>query len=235
MNQPSFDYTNLTDRPTSTFIRISSKLLPGVRKVQAQIIPYAEAWNRANHGALTQEGPLWVVLGDSMAQGVGASAYDHGWVGQLHDLLQKTGKNYRIINLSVSGARVTDVLEQQLPAMREINSTPALVTVLIGSNDMLRKKYRQNLASNYAKLLQQLPPHAVLLSPFRNSGVGETVNELIKRNAKNLDIIVVNNTLHNGVRSWKGKLAEDHFHPNDDGYKEFALLFYDVLKEKFTQ
>ena len=38
---------------------------------------------RHNEPALAADGPLWVVLGDSTAQGLGASSPLHGYVGQV--------------------------------------------------------------------------------------------------------------------------------------------------------
>lgn len=55
--------------------------LPSVARTARQVERYAEAWEASNARALAAEGPLWVVLGDSAAQGVGASSYDRGWVG----------------------------------------------------------------------------------------------------------------------------------------------------------
>ncbi len=51
-------------------------VVPGVRQVHAQVAPYAKAWDAANATALSGQGPLWVVLGDSTAQGIGAPSYD---------------------------------------------------------------------------------------------------------------------------------------------------------------
>src|ERR1035441_9487088 len=63
-----FDYSNLSPRPAGAFYRAAAGVLPGVRKVQAQIVPYALAWQHANLAALRATGPLWVALGDSMSQ-----------------------------------------------------------------------------------------------------------------------------------------------------------------------
>lgn len=101
------DYSNLSGRPTGPFVRAAALLLPGVRRVQAKVVPYAMAWQRANLAAIAARGPLWVALGDSMTQGIGASAYDQGWVGQLGRQLTQDGQPYRIVNLSDSGLPVS--------------------------------------------------------------------------------------------------------------------------------
>ena len=85
---------------------------------------------------------LWVALGDSMSQGIGASAYDRGWAGQLSTRLRARGWEHRLLNLSVTGARVDDLVATQLPALEaavQNAGSAALVTVVIGSNDANRQ------------------------------------------------------------------------------------------------
>ncbi len=107
VSEVNFDYSNLSGRPNGPVVTVASVLLKGVRTVQAQIEPYAREWERHNREAVAASGPLWVVLGDSMAQGVGASAHNRGWVGQLAETLP----GHRLLNLSVYGGRISDVLE----------------------------------------------------------------------------------------------------------------------------
>src|SRR5436189_5769259 len=83
--------------------------IPGMRRVHAQVAVYAKAWDEANEQALVAPGPLWVVLGDSTAQGIGAPSPDEGYVGQVHRLLTTTsGEPWRVLNLSKSGGKVAD-------------------------------------------------------------------------------------------------------------------------------
>lgn len=235
MAETTFEYSNHNHRPAGRFIRASSRVFSGIGKVQAQIRPYAERWISSNKIALEQSGPLWVVLGDSMSQGIGASAYDKGFVGQLHKLLADNGAQYRIVNLSVSGARVEDVLNRQLPAMEQLGIDPKLVTVLVGSNDMIKKKYRRDLPKRYHKLLESLPVGTIIASPFGNAGLGAQLNKMIVSTAHERRMQVVENQLGTGVSSWRGKLAEDHFHPNDKGYAELAQSFFKTIASGGTK
>lgn len=227
--RPTYEYSNVSDRPTGLVLRLGSVLIPGIRKVQAHIEPYATQWAASNRAALGAKGPLWVVLGDSMAQGIGASSYRKGWVGQLDDLLKQDGKKYRLLNLSVSGARVADVLERQLPALQALGQKPVLVTIMIGSNDRSRKRYRRQLVTRYGTLLQELPVGSVVGSPFGNSGIGLKLNNLIQTEAKARGLRIVPNKLGGSFSAWKGKLAADHFHPNDAGYADLAAAFYKAI------
>ena len=209
----------MTQRRAGWFVRVSARLSPGVRKVQAEIGPYAAAWEEANAAALRMTGPLWGALGDSMSQGIGASRYDLGWVGQLRALLEQAGRSYRVVNLSLYGARVEDVLTRQLPAMRALDAAPDLVTVLIGSNDIVSRTHRKRLLDNYDALLAELPSGAVVAIPFGNFGLGRELNVLIAAEAARRGLRVVNRRDGASAASWRGKLAEDHFHPNDAGFQ----------------
>ena len=73
--------------------------------------------------------PLWVVLGDSTAQGVGASSPLNGYVGQVMSALAaKSSRPWRVLNLSRSGAQTWQVIDQQLPVLEELGLTPDLVS-----------------------------------------------------------------------------------------------------------
>ncbi|HEY0937815.1 MAG TPA: SGNH/GDSL hydrolase family protein [Trebonia sp.] len=133
----AFEYSNLNDRAPGRLFRLVRRVLPGVGLVENEIKPYAVLWQERNLDALAATDPLWVVLGDSLSQGVGASSVEHGWVPQTARALAGRGVRYRILNLSFSGARVSDVLDRQLPALAGLSAVPELVTVLIGSNDII--------------------------------------------------------------------------------------------------
>jgi lysophospholipase L1-like esterase len=225
--QSDFDYSNLSDRPNGRVVTVASMLLKGVRQVQAQIEPYAREWERHNREAVAATGPLWVVLGDSMAQGVGASAYDRGWVGQLAETLPK----HRLVNLSIYGGRVRDVLDRQLPAMESLGVSPDLVTVIIGSNDLISPKLRAELPGALAEMLERLPIGTVIGNQpgGRDSVVGfnAMIDEAVARRH-----LVLAEFRDPRMRSWKGKLSADHFHPNDAGYAGMAEIMIEAIARR---
>ena len=226
MPETHFDYSNLSGRPPGPVLSLAARLLPGVRKVQAQVEPYARAWEQHNRAAVQADGPLWVVLGDSMAQGIGASAYDRGWPGQLADRLP----GLRLVNLSVSGGRLTDLLERQIPAMDALGE-PDLVTVVVGSNDLISRKLRDALPARLAEVLRRLPPGSVVgTQPGGRSGALE-FNRLVDEAAAARGIVIAE-FRDPRMRSWRGKLSIDHFHPNDLGYAGMAEIVAEaVVKE----
>jgi len=220
-----FDYSNLSGRPPGPVLSVAARLLPGVRKVQAQVEPYARAWEEHNRAAVQADGPLWVVLGDSMAQGIGASAYDRGWPGQLADRLPDHG----LVNLSVSGGRLTDLLERQIPAMEALGE-PDLVTIIVGSNDLISRRLREALPARLAEVLRRLPPGSIVgTQPGGRSGALE-FNRLVDEAAAERGLVIAE-FRDPRMRSWKGKLSIDHFHPNDLGYAGMAEIVAEALEK----
>jgi lysophospholipase L1-like esterase len=219
----TFTYTNLSGRPSSHILKLLARILPGVKKVENEIAPYAAAWHDHNLAALASTKPLWVVLGDSLSQGVGASSIEQSWVLQAQRQLAAAGLDYRVINLSVSGATVPDVLERQLPALRGLASAAALVTVLIGSNDVLHHDLRVTLLDHYRTLLAALPANSFVLLPDRAGGVFGEVARLVAGRAGAVHMVVVR--VSGPVR------AEDHFHFNDNGYALVADDFAAAVLE----
>lgn len=203
----------------------------GVARARDQVRDYADFWREHNRQALAEPGPLWVALGDSTAQGVGASHPLAGYVGRAHgELVCRSGRPWRVVNLSRSGALAADVLTQQLPAMPALPAGAALVTCGIGSNDILATPPRR-LHETLRALIAGLPDCAVMLDlplPDQFWGFGRLVSPYVAG---------VNRTIHTaalarGLRvaelsrhympPWEGKFAADRFHPSDLGYRDQA-------------
>jgi lysophospholipase L1-like esterase len=209
-------------------VSLAARVLPGVGRVQTQVGPYAAAWRRANIAALAQDGPLWVVLGDSLSQGIGAAAFDLGWVGQLHARLALAGRDYRIVNLSVSGAHTADVIRRQLPALAALPDPPDLVTVMVGSNDLIRRSRRRELPERFRALLEAVPVGTAVSTLPNPTPTANATNAVITAVARERGLVVAE--MRDGrTTSWRGKLAADHFHPNEVGYAALAEVFATAL------
>ena len=143
----------------------------GVTAMRADCIAFAGHWQTHNEQVLqaAEPAPLWVVLGDSTAQGLGAPSPDHGYVGQvLGALRQRTGLPWRVLNLSVSGALIRDVLNQQLP---RVPASASLVTCGIGFNDILYTGPGK-LFTDLRALLAAVPDRTVMLDLPVPAGYG---------------------------------------------------------------
>ena len=134
----------------------------GVTAMRADCIAFAGHWQTHNElvRQAAEPAPLWVVLGDSTAQGLGAPSPDGGYVGQVLGVLrERTGRPWRVLNLSVSGGLIRDVLNRQLPLMP---GTADLVTCGIGFNDILYTGPRK-LFADLRSLLAAVPDRTVML------------------------------------------------------------------------
>ena len=224
----TFAYSNRSDQPSGRWVGLAARMLPGVGRVQTQVAPYAAAWRRANIEALGRPGPLWVVLGDSLSQGIGAPAFDLGWVGQLHARLALAGRDYRIVNLSVSGAGTSDLIRGQLPALEGLPSRPDLVTVMVGSNDLIRRSRRSGLPQRFRTLLEAVPVGTVVSTLPNPTPTANAVNAVVTAVAGERGLLVAE--MRGGTTSsWRGKLAADHFHPNEFGHAALAGVFAAAL------
>jgi lysophospholipase L1-like esterase len=212
-------------RRASIGMSLASRLIPGVGRVHAQVPVFAAAWVAANAEALQGNGKLWVALGDSMRQGVGAQSISGGWVGQLQAQLAAAGELPRLVNLSVTGARVRDVLDDQLPRLREVGIEPDLVTLLIGANDMLFRSRRVAAVHSFAQLIEELPAGRTVIGTLpRRNREALAINALIET-AEAAGRVRIADLRGGSLRSIRGTLAEDHFHPNERGYARIATAF----------
>jgi acyl-CoA thioesterase I len=178
--------------------------------------------------------PLWVVLGDSTAQGLGAPGPKGGYVGQaLTQLRRNTGQHWRVINLSVSGALTRDVLAEQIPLLAD--EQPDLVTCGAGANDILFSPPAKVFA-DLRELLAAVPDNTVLLDLPLLTGfwgiVGRIsvpyisrMNRVIYEVAMERDLPVAEISAQ-FTPPWAGKFSCDNFHPSQDGYRDWtrALL-----------
>ena len=205
--------------------------VPGVREVHAQVARYASAWEEANGRDLAVDGPLWVVLGDSTAQGVGAPSWDEGYVGQLRRALDAGSERpWRLVNLSKSGARAADVADRQLPLLAGLPVPPDLVTCAIGANDIVRRTPLPQLEATLGRVIAGLPPRAVIatLPKGLHAERTEAANRYIRAEAPKAGLVVADVWARTGP-PWHGKLAADGFHPGALGYAEWAAAFAEVL------
>jgi lysophospholipase L1-like esterase len=210
---------------------LAGRLVPGIARVRAQAGPFADAWQAANAAALTETGPLWVALGDSMSQGLGAHDISGGWVSQLHAALAADGRPLRLVNLSVTGARISDVLSSQLPRLTDLSAGPALVTVLAGANDMLRRSRRPAAVRDYAALLDRLPAGRTVVATLpRRNAAALAVNALID-GAAAAGRIQVAEMRGMTVRAMLSTRGEDLFHPGERGYAMIATAFRDAIHQ----
>jgi acyl-CoA thioesterase I len=201
--------------------------------LHSQIEPYAKFWEQEakESGEIT-----YVALGDSTAQGIGASEPYNSYVGVFARKLEaSTGKKVRIINLSKIGARTDDILERQLPAFKNLNIKPYVLTMAIGANDVYHGTSQDVISANMISILKQLPTNSIIAEvPYLmwddKDASGRFINTTIHEYAKNGKIKVAPLYSVSKEHHWQwSAYALDFFHPNDRGYENWAEAFWSVF------
>ncbi len=193
---------------------------------------YKTYWDRAANetGELT-----YLALGDSAAQGIGASSPMRGYVGiTAKRLEQKTGKTVRIVNISKTGAKLSDYLTEQAPKISKIKAD--FVTIEIGANDV--KDFEVNkFTTEFRQVLDSLPDGTYVSNmPLFNSRPGSTNNARLASKvieeelAKYPKLIFVDLQKQTTDNQTIFGFAPDLFHPNNISYKHWADAFWLKIK-----
>ena len=182
---------------------------------------------------------LYVAVGDSAAQGIGASRPGRSYVGVLSThLRQRTFRPVRVVNLSQSGARLREALELELPKLRKLH--PDVLTVSIGANDIAgfdAERFERELRELYSAL----PRHAIVADlPAFYFGAAERnvriANGILRRVAADYGLDVASlyaaTKRQSGLRYALNQVAADFFHPNDRGYRVWASAFIPLLDKR---
>ena len=202
-------------------------------------LPVHSAWWRTH---AKQAGELlYVAIGDSAAQGIGASSPNKSYVGVLADHVRlTTSQTVRVVNLSVSGSTVALAVRDQLPRFDQLK--PDLVTVAIGANDIAQWN-PEAFEAGIRTVFAALPSHALAADlpcfhlPHNEVKVA-VANEIIRRVATERGLTVVplhSTTKRAGFRSVLTHVAKDLFHPNDRGYRSWAEAFLPAISAEVAR
>ena len=194
---------------------------------------------------------IYVALGDSTVQGIGATAARNNYVGRLDARLRERYPRARTVNLGVAGATSYDVFEGQLS--RAIGLRPHLVTLSIGPNDITSRvpveHYAQNLEAILGRLgtetqavvVVNLLPDLAITPRFRKRETAPRVgrlsaefNRVITRTAKRHGVLVVDlyKASRREVPQHPEFLAADGYHPSDLGYARWAELMWEAVRTR---
>lgn len=177
-------------------------------------------------------GLVYVALGDSAAQGIGASRPERGYVGLLAERMrERTGRRVQVVNLSVSGATIRDLLDTQLPQLRQLR--PDVITVGIGGNDV-RSYDPARFSADVDELTAALPAGTYIADvPYfmhgRWEGHADEAAGILTATARvhQLRIVPLHDALSDrGAGAMLTDFAADWFHPNDRGHRVWADAFW---------
>ncbi len=206
----------------------------------AEMQPVTAAWWRDRR---KQAGDFhYLALGDSTAQGIGASTPGRSYVGQLADRIEdQLHAPIAVTNLGVSGAPSDLCVRDQLPrAAQVLAKRPAdLVTLAIGANDIAQWNPR-SFHRNMHTILDALPDDTIVSEvpcfhlPWNDRKVHEA-NELLHTiaEARGLQVVpLYAATRARGIAGILTEFAGDAFHPNDRGYEVWADTFWPLVRKE---
>jgi lysophospholipase L1-like esterase len=186
----------------------------------------------------TSGGLRYVALGDSAAQGIGASSPERGYVGLLAERLREaSGKPIQVINISRSGAKLEDVVKDQLPRVWGLQ--PDVVTVDVGGNDIADWDAAR-FAVNAAALCAGLPGGKTVVADVPSFMHGRWRQRSLEAariltqacQSRGLSVAQLHSSIEShGIRGMFTLYAADWFHPNDRGYRVWADAFWSELQQ----
>lgn len=186
---------------------------------------------------------LW--LGDSTAAGVGASDPEHALSSQVGRHLIDTGSPYAwdMHVIAVSGDRVKDVLDDQLPQVDDY--APDVVVISVGANDTIHFSGGRTFRHRYEQLIrgltrQHIPADHIVLVGVPDMGAptrlaqplrtvagwrGRRIDRQVKRVGREQGARFVD-LFHATTKPFRAHpstyLAGDKYHPSDAGYRLWA-------------
>ena len=190
---------------------------------------------------------VYLALGASDSVGVGAAnPTQEGWVPQLH---RRLPPGTRLVNLGVSGFKLSEALAQQLPVA--LDTQPDLVTVWLAVNDFNARvnldQYERDLDRLLTALAAQRPQRILMgnvpalervpvyggtgVGPDRIEGEVARWNAVIARQAQQHGVTLVD--LHSQwteLEAHPEYISADGFHPSAAGYRAIADLYYQALQ-----
>ncbi len=172
-----------------------------------------------------------MALGDSVANGIGASQPHNGYVGLIaREIHEATGRGVHVINVSVTGATTADVVREQLPKIRHLQ--PDLVTLDIGANDVNRKIPEETFLRDFATILDSLPAGRTIVADLPTFKRGPKQSTLLRLNgeihegarARNLEVAHIFDVTAATIGDWR-TYGADFFHPSDKGHRNWYHAF----------
>lgn len=185
----------------------------------------------------------FVALGDSFTEGVGdedARGTVVGWADRLAGRLAHCSPGpFRYANLAVRGRLIDEVIDEQVPRVREF--APDLVSFCAGGNDILRpRSSADRITERFETAIAELSTYAGTVLVFtgfdprdtpllrRLRGKIATYTAHVRAIADRYDCAVVDLwslTTIQHPRAW----SEDRLHLSSEGHQQVALRAAEVL------
>jgi lysophospholipase L1-like esterase len=188
---------------------------------------------------------VFVALGASDAVGVGASGPDQSWVADLH---RKLPPGSKLVNLGISGEKLHEALDDELPVA--VNANPDVVTVWLVVNDINARRpldqYERDLdtmlgrleTQTHARIVVGNVPDLSAIPAYGGIDHAALADEINRWNAAiSRQVNQHGATLVDLHGTWQELsvhpeyVGADGFHPSAEGYSRLADVFYAVMMD----
>lgn len=192
---------------------------------------------------------VYVALGDSTVEGVGATSSERNYVSLLHLWLRDLYPAAEVANLGVGGATSADVLRDQVPTA--IVLRPHLSTLSVGPNDLTRgvpvELFEANVSAIFEALTQDTRAAVVVnllpeiaLAPAipeaqKSLVAARTIqfNEALEGAARQYNVEVVDLYSRTQAEGLSPELlSADQYHPSDAGYALWAEMLWGGIEAR---
>lgn len=192
---------------------------------------------------------VYVALGDSTVEGVGASNKNKSYPSLIHNFIKADHSATKFYNFGQRGATTSDVIHNQLEQTLALK--PDLITISIGANDIFHAARVKTFEKRINYILQTLVqntqaiivittiPDFSLVSAFPKvfrkycELRSRIFNTVIKDSVHDSGVILVD--LYSQVkafgRSHPDLIASDGLHPSDVGYLFWAETITSKLQD----
>jgi lysophospholipase L1-like esterase len=194
-----------------------------------------------------------LVIGDSTALGQGGDTIQEGFSFQYAEYLsRKQGININITNIGVSGARVQDILQNQIPKAKELNWDVLMVS--LGANDVTAIDSISNFQldmGTFTQTIKQfkkpviwlnipdfisapllLPPLHLFLS-HRANEFNDIINSYCHQLERAYCIDIFNKARDQFVQNKYTFFAKDLYHPSKNGYQHWKNIITEFVPDDF--
>ena len=197
---------------------------------------------------------VYVALGDSTVEGIGASSADATYVSRVHARLRAHYPRAVVHNLGVGGATSADVLGGQVD--RAVELAPHLVTLSVGPNDVTGRVSAEAYGRNVDAILTRLRektravvvvnslPDLAVTPRFRRSPMATRVghlsvefNEVLARRVDDHGFVLVDlyHPSQTEVPAHPELVSRDGYHPSDAGYARWAELLWSGIEPRIVR
>ena len=171
---------------------------------------------------LHSAGETIICFGDSLTEGVGASA------GEDYPSVLSRQLGSPVINAGLRGDTTAAALERL--AGEVLNKNPRLVILLLGGNDFLRQRPRRETRQNLEDIVRRVQAHGamVVIAGIRLGVFGDDYGEIFEQTAEQFGALYIPQVMK-GILT-NSNLRSDPIHPNGAGYRLIADRIADKIK-----